>query len=567
MTLIKNSIKLLAIMFCVGVVTQNNWYAFSLSALNDFYVHKQSDWINSSSLPMYLWTSSDSSSYCWSVSPFAWRSSWSSMGCWKSRVSLWFNSFQKWMVMRMNCSSTDTSCMLYWISNVRYTKNSDNYKFEWYNNQARALQSLTTPKDSYTYNDITYDSVLFWHNSVIFWNTWSNDTLQYMPWVTYHNWILISNPFIDDVSVPNLYFIKLNKNQARGTRVSVARAWQIMQWDEILSDEDIYEIFGPSNKSNVKFYNISRNWSHFWPNETQLKYNQSDSILSSHSTQVTEWFIYLPTLEEFYPWSDLPSWDNWNNWSSIDDYYSSSLIKWYNECWNKAENLRKYLTLFWYCTWQEDNYPQLPSNILHTNWSYNYTWDNYYCTQLADFHNNIYNLYSWNWNNWVLNQDVDLYDIMNNNFNDLIISWWNNGITYDLNNWHMDNLPSVNNVCSVYNVVNIQQNEKSRVEKAWESITNFFWSWVTNNYYNSIKNWLGFSWMIDSISEGTSWYFNSRFFSPYINEFNNWRFTFSNVVNVPQCSIIKESVWVYSWWNIALFWFSAVLLLILLTLI
>ena len=83
---------------------------------------------------------------------------------------------------------------------------------------------------------------------------------------------------------------------------------------------------------------------------------------------------------------------------------------------------------------------------------------------------------------------------------------------------------------------------------------------------NSIWNNLGFSGMIDSISSWTNSYFTDRFFAPYIQQFNSGANAFNDIASLSSCSTIHNNIWTYSWWNVALYGFSAILLLIILTL-
>lgn len=507
---------LLFLFFLFGFFSVSYW--FSLSALNDFYVHKQNDWISTSSLPMYLWDSNSAWSYCASVSPFGAWSSWSSMGCWKSRVWLGYNSYQKWMVMRMNCSSTDTNCMLYWISNVWYTKNDNNYKFEWYNNQARALQSITTDsKSAYYYDGTLYDNVLFWHNSVIFWNTWTNETLQFMPWATYHNWILIANPFITDTSEHNIFFIKFNTNQAWSTRIDQSRAWHILQWDEVLSDNDIYELFGPSN-SNLKFLTIQRNWSHFWPNETQSLYNQSDSILSSHSNDITLWFVYLTTNIEVYPWQDLPWGDpiisTWN-------YVNNSLSDWnnYQSC-ERDYSFRNFIVNAWvdcrhdYQDWIQDLewFNSVVSFIEGWNiWNDNITWElqeyftwitlSYNCQALVNNAVWLVKLYN------IIDRDPEYYF---NVISELKYITHSNPYNIVDKCWSRPSVP--NEYLPINNNSNICSFD------SWSNIINCFGYWSSSYSWDQTYFWM----LVDNTVSMIWGYYNQTIVEPIRSNFLSW---------------------------------------------
>ena len=109
MKMIKNIAKLLTLwIVAVGVATATKVSAFSISVLNDWYLHNQDDWIATTPQLQYLRTNNGNrNKYCWSVSPFSAYSSWSSMDCWASLVNLGFYSYEKGQVMRWNNSSSD----------------------------------------------------------------------------------------------------------------------------------------------------------------------------------------------------------------------------------------------------------------------------------------------------------------------------------------------------------------------------------------------------------------------------------------------------------------------------
>lgn len=555
-----------------ALATPLHVWAFSISTLSEYTFHNSDDWIANSPQLMYLreWKGAGwDYGYCNSVSPFSSYSSWSSMSCWKSRVSLWFYSNLKWQVLRRNASSNDTSSYLFSMSQIKITRNDTNFNIQYYNNISKSWSSIITDNkqqitltEQNSWTPSVYDKVVFRDDTVIFYNSETLESYQIKAWVDYHNWILLANPYDSDWE-DNLWLIKLQEWKAWSTTVSVSRAWDLMIWNEILSNTDIYSLFWDS--STAKYYTISRWGVNPFPFETKWQYNQTNQHIKS-TLESEDMFLYSYSNNFQAPndSSNLPDSNNPSN--NPSNYYSSQLINTYNECWNKAENLRKRLTLSFYCSRQDPSVDV--DNFLIARSVDNYTWYASNCLSLQAFSKNLMQLYTWERNNWILNDEVWLYDIMTTPFNDLAFAWRFHSayLNYSGSNASIEWLPSVSSVCAVYNVVNYQENNQSWHEKASETLTDMFWSDVASNYINSIRSWQTFWWLINSIWTWTSSYFTNRFFEPYQTQFYSWMNAFNDVVSLSSCSVIHNSVWTYSRWDIALYGFWAILFLVILTL-
>lgn len=566
MKMIKNSFKLLGLFVAFAMATQQ-CDAFSISTLSEYSFFNQDDGIASSPQLMYLWEWKGAwwdYGYCNSVSPFSAWTSWSSMSCWKSRVSLWFYSNLKWQVTRWNSSSNDASSYEFSMSQIKITRNETNFNIQYYNNISKSWSSIITDNkqqitltEQVSWTPTVYDKIVFWDDTVIFYNSETLESYQIKAWVDYHNWILLANPYDSD-GEDNLWLIKLQEWKAWSTTVTVARAWDLMIWNEILSNTQIYDLFWDS--STAKYYTISRWGVNPFPFQTKWQYDQTDQHIRS-SLAPEEMFLYsysnnfqAPNDSSNLPDSNTPT----NNPSN---YFDSSLIQGYNQCVNKWENLRKALHLAVMCKNQDEN--TIWENIIIRTWL-DYTWTASYCIQLDQYVQTLYQNYSWNWNNWLINENVDLQD-NSAPINDLIFSWYYNSVTVD-NNWNISWLPNWNSWCSAWTMTNFQNENQSWLEKISNTFNNYFWSWVTNIYMDSIWNSLGFSGMIDSISSWTNSYFTDRFFAPYIQQFNSGANAFNDIASLSSCSTIHNNIWTYSRWNVALYGFSAILLLIILTL-
>ena len=568
MTWFKNSFKLLVFFVAWAVATLQGVNAFSISTLSEYKFYNQDDWINSTPLLMYLreWRGAGSSDYeyCNSVSPFSAWTSWSSMSCWKSRVSLWFSSNLKWQVTRWNAWNNDTSQYLFSMSQIKITRNDNNFNIQYYNNISKSWSSIVTDTkqqitltDQVSWISTLYDKVIFRDDTVIFYNSETLESYQIKAWVDYHNWILLANPYDSDWQ-DNLRLIKLKEWKAWSTTVPVSRAWDLMIWNEILSNTDIYSLFWDS--STAKYYTISRWGVNPFPFQTKWQYDQTDHHIKS-TLESEEMFLYSYSNNFQAPndSSTLPDSNTPNN--NPSNYYDSSLIQWYNECVNKWENLRKAVHLAVMCKNQDEN--TLRENIIYNTWL-DYTWTASYCIQLDNYVVTLYEKYKDNWATGVFSYDINLQD-NSAPINQLIFAWYYNSVVV-WPNWDISWLPSWNSWCASWTSTNFENQNQSWLEKVANTFNNYFGSGVTNIYTNSLTSSLWFSWMVDSISSWTNNYFVTRFFNPYIEQFNLWTNAFNNVVNVPSCSNIHNWIWTYSWWNIALYGFSAILLLILLTL-
>lgn len=555
MTLIKNSIKLLAIMFCVGVVTQNNSFArdFSTSySMNNILIDSS---YNKQNLFNYYTNNFHFTLYTWSNIV-----SWNLMS---------YNDWDVFRTTRRQNGPTRTYQYNYNFIKVVRNSNTANSTMNFYvwRDNIKAYRQFDTPNiwrsDTINWESVIFDKWFPWHWSIILFSSSTNHSIQ----IIWNKTLLDKVVYVDPRAVTdNLRVIDYYKWKAWSITIPyddtlVLSSYMFWEWGQ---DNKFFYDFELMADNDWKSYSIQTWGSYWWPQTiSQGTYNYYSTADWYHYYQTEDSTIwdtrfYKEDLQYFSP-------DWWLSYeSSTSDYFNSDVINEYNKCVNKWENLRKYLNLMWYCRRQSQDSTMI-SDILSSQWQYIYTWDLLYCKSLVDFNKQVFNIYSGTWNYSDTFKNVDLYDY-DASFNDLVFSWFNNAIIIQ-ENWHVDNLPSWNSWCSSYTISEFNNSNKSWLESVADYITDFFWSDIADDFKSNVWDWNSFSWIVDSFSSWLSWYFNNRFFAPYIEEFNNWRSTFSNVVNVPQCSVIKESVWVYSWWNIALFWFSAVLLLILLTLL
>lgn len=568
MKMIKNITKLLTFwIVAVGVATATRVSAFSISVLNDWYLHNQDDWIATSPQLQYLRTNNnDRNKYCRSVSPFSAYSSWSSMSCRASRVNLGFYSYEKWHVMRRNnysqdvCNNANSSdCYLFSFSNVKVSRPQGWYfQIQYYNNISRSWSTINTD-DQYkltktnpeTWVSTAYDQVVFRDDTVIFYNSNTLESYQFKAWIEYVDWIVLANPYDDDW-VDNLWFIKLKSWKAWSTTVSVATAWDIMLWNTILRLDDLYTLFWDS--STAKYYTISRWGVNPFPFQVKNLYDQTDKKINSIYAQ-QDMFQYSYENNFLSPDStqNLPD----SNVSQDNNYFNANLINEYNNCVNKWENLRKALHLAVMCKNQDENTER--ENIIYNTWL-DYTGSASYCQQLDNFVVNLYSLYSWNRATWVLDYDINLQYI-SAPINNLIFAWYYHSVMVDAN-WNISWLPNWNSRCASYTVSNFQNQNKSTIEKISDEITSFFWTGIAKYYQDTINNNQTFSWLLASIKNWTSWYFTQYLFDPYIAMFNSWYNDFHSKIWVWSCSDIHNSVWWLVLWDYALYIVAVVIIFI-----
>lgn len=441
-----------------------------------------------------------------------------------------------------------------YFSFLKLSTNNDNLIFSLYNYNSSYIDKIFS-RAWYLHNFANWDAVIlnnirFWNGFIVLYDDDLTHTVQYFHDYYVENKVVFVDPLVssvEDENIDNFYVIDFINKKAW---------WMKLVWDHInnLFQWNVWD-YKIKDFPFTSSYTLTQ-WSSITPYPKFSSYMRDNYNKAYFKWDI--WFLYSKDAEFVGP--DFWGWDD-NNINNDNNYFNSNIISWYNTCSNKAENLRKYLHLMWYCFWQSENW-SLISDILASNWQYNYTWDLLYCKQLSDYNKKVYNQYSDNWNSdWTFN-DVNLYDF-NAPFNDLVYSWFNNSLTIT-QSWYVEGLPT-QSMCSVYNNVNAYDNEKSRLERASESITDMFWSWVASNYIDAIKNWSSFSWFIWSITEWVSWFFNDYMFDPYIVEFNSWKNAFLDVVNVNSCSNIHQTIWNYQRGNVALYWFTLILLLVFIT--
>lgn len=389
---------------------------------------------------------------------------------------------------------------------------------------------------------VLLNNIWFWNNFFVLYDDNLTHTLQYIWNYKIKDYIIFVDPLtssLESSSYDNFYLISIPQK----------KAWS-MKLVQMHLDNIFYGALADYEIKNFPFVN-----SYTLTQTTNTTIFPKYSNYMSNSTSYVPndiWFIYTKDLEYIAPnfwWSNNNNTDT-ENWVSN---FNVALVNDYNDCVNKWENLRKALQLSTMCKLQwEDTW----ENII-INTGLNYTWSNTYCIDLDQFIFTAYNIYSWNWNNWIINENTNLQD-NSASFNDLIFSWYYNSVFID--SWHnISWLPNWNSWCTAYTVSNFYNNEKSTIEKISDSLTDFFGSGVAWIYNDTVWSHSTFSWLVSSLSVWTSGFFNSYLFDPYITQFNSWYNKFYSAVNLSGCSVIKQTFPDTIYWDIvfyvAIIWF------------
>ena len=388
--------------------------------------------------------------------------------------------------------------------------------------------------ENFDWTNVLLTNIWFWNNTFILYDDNLTHTLQYIWNYKIKDYIIFLDPLtetLESASYDNFYLISIPQKKAWSLKLLITHLDNIFYWN--LSDYDIKTF--PYTSS----YTLTQiTWSTIFPKYT--------SYMSSNNSYIDNdiWFLYNKDSVYISPDFDWWTSEDTENWQSN---MNISLVNNYNQCVNKWENLRKALQLASMCKLQGETAWE---NIIIDTWL-NYTWSYSYCIDLDSFIASAYNIYSWNWNNSIINENVNLQD-NTAPFNDLIFSWYYNSVFIDNNN-NISWLPNGNSRCSAYTVSSFYDSEKSTIEKISDSITDFFWEDIAWIYKDSIESHTTFSWLIASLSAWTSWFFNWYLFDPYITQFNSWYNKFYSAVNLSGCTVIKQTFPDTAYWDIVFF--------------
>ena len=448
-------------------------------------------------------------------------------------VDVWLLTYSLWQTQSM--SYYNWSYDRWAVSFVKISRNTSSQLLvlKYYLDNNKSWYEINVPVGWYDFevsnwNVLNFTNIHFRHDSIIFYTSDYSHSLQYRWWSVFYDWVVYSDPYSDS---DNFWLIHTPEKKAWSmTQSNKQFLSDYMLWKQNLPISDFVHF--PYDKS----YTISNWWSSFFPPTAWNQFKDRWWNLW--------WKTFLYNIDLNY---SAPVYWNNNNDNIWESNFNIGLVNQYNKCVNKGENLRKSLHLAIMCKLQWEDSRE---NII-INTGLNYTGSYSYCLDLDNFINSVYSVYSWNWNIWLINENVDIMDY-NAPFNDLIFSWYYNSVFID-ENQNVSWLPVGNNWCSAYTVWSFYDNEKSTIEKISESITDFFGSGVASIYNETVWTHSTFSWLITSLSVWTSGFFTEYLFDPYIEQFNSGYNKFYSAVNMTGCSFIKQTFPDTIYWDLVFF--------------